>query len=468
MARARKPRQVQQPLHSPITGPLRYSLLALAAAALPALWTVCSFSHIGSEHTGPHQAASSLSRQQPPLQQRTRGDILGAVTNGNAIAVAALLDDGASVHATTADGWTALHLAVQHGHAETVGVLLERGARVDATAQGGWTPLHLAAGVGHAVLVSPLVEHGASLSIVNADGFTSLHLGAQFGHQPVIRALAESGASLDATTPDGATPLHLAAERGHAAVANQLLMHGAAADSTGITGWTPLHVALEKGHASTAMALLENGAKAGLARIDGTAPLHLAARYTTPQLVRALLERGAHVNALGPNGVTALHESVWNTQDQRLLMASVLLDHGAYTNAATADYGLTALHMVASSGDAATAQLLLERGASADSLTRFNHTALRMASYYGHAQLGELLRAELLRAQPHASAAHVDEDVRRHDDESRLAPRSSPGRCSSLDELVVDASALEAPERALDVWRRCGARLCAKCAPRLS
>ena len=216
--------QAQQASALAVGSSVRYGVLALLIALAAVLCNVRSVS----------PSASSQRPQPQPQPQRPRGDLLGAVSKGDAAAAAAILDSGASVDATTPDGWSALHLAAQHGHATSALVLLERGARVDASAQAGWTPLHLSAGVGHADLIAPLLKHGASPSATNADGFNALHLAAQFGHAAVLSALAEAGALagaggvVDSTTADGATALHLAAERGHTSVVERLLAHGAA------------------------------------------------------------------------------------------------------------------------------------------------------------------------------------------------------------------------------------------------
>jgi ankyrin repeat protein len=58
--------------------------------------------------------------------------------------VALLLDYGADVNGTDADGTTALMCAAYYGKEEVVRVLLERGADAGMRNQQGWTALDMA------------------------------------------------------------------------------------------------------------------------------------------------------------------------------------------------------------------------------------------------------------------------------------------------------------------------------------
>lgn len=74
-----------------------------------------------------------------------RPAICGAASQGSVKYVRLLLDAGAAVDKRTADGWTALGMAVFEGKLEVAQLLLERGAAVDAPALDGRTPLAAAA-----------------------------------------------------------------------------------------------------------------------------------------------------------------------------------------------------------------------------------------------------------------------------------------------------------------------------------
>jgi ankyrin repeat protein len=59
-------------------------------------------------------------------------------------AVQALLEKGARVNVTSADGDTPLHVACDGGHMSAVQAFLEKGADVEMENDDGHTPLHIA------------------------------------------------------------------------------------------------------------------------------------------------------------------------------------------------------------------------------------------------------------------------------------------------------------------------------------
>jgi ankyrin repeat protein len=73
-----------------------------------------------------------------------------------------LLEHGAEVNSTTAEGWTPLHLAAHGGFLELAERFLSRGASIEAQAGEGRTPLDLAAQQGQAALVTRLRAFGAA------------------------------------------------------------------------------------------------------------------------------------------------------------------------------------------------------------------------------------------------------------------------------------------------------------------
>lgn len=128
----------------------------------------------------------------------------------------------------------------------------------------------------------------------------------------LIEALAARGAPLDALYPDGTTALMRAAEAGDGRRVETLLRAGANPDLASPAGATAFHLALltahspKGGHRAGAMAaaLLLADAMSDVNAQDhmGRAPLHWACRYNDPSIASRLIARGADVNAVSRDG----------------------------------------------------------------------------------------------------------------------------------------------------------------------
>jgi ankyrin repeat protein len=74
-----------------------------------------------------------------------------------------LLDAGADINASLANGRTPLRLAAIKGHVQIVDLLLQRGAAVHTRGANGLTPLHWASLKGFPEIVSLLLVKGADI-----------------------------------------------------------------------------------------------------------------------------------------------------------------------------------------------------------------------------------------------------------------------------------------------------------------
>ncbi len=105
------------------------------------------------------------------------GDILGAVSFGDAASVRALLGGGADANATGPDGTPLIMIAASAGHADVVAVLVEAGANVDEPSlASGATALHAAAVFGRAEAAKALLDGGADATVLTNDGATAAQL----------------------------------------------------------------------------------------------------------------------------------------------------------------------------------------------------------------------------------------------------------------------------------------------------
>ena len=138
-----------------------------------------------------------------------------------------------------------LHYSAAYLNApDVIAALLQRGADIQSTDADGWTPLHFAAAFnGQTEIMKVLLDGGADTSARDIDGMTPLHVAARKTQEPdIVATLIDRGADIasEATVgffQSGVTPLHCAAgENGAPSVIAQLLdrgAHVAARDSNG-------------------------------------------------------------------------------------------------------------------------------------------------------------------------------------------------------------------------------------------
>ena len=162
------------------------------------------------------------------LQAGPQLDVFEAVAAGDESRAGALLaGDPALVHAWSADGFTALHLAAWFSRAAPAELLLAAGASVRAVTRNAarMQPLHAAVAAGDLAIARLLLAHGAEPDARQARGFTPLMAAAQQGNDALVALLLEHGASPRASADDGRAAGDFADERNHHALA--ALLRGA-------------------------------------------------------------------------------------------------------------------------------------------------------------------------------------------------------------------------------------------------
>jgi ankyrin repeat protein len=297
-----------------------------------------------------------------PLQG-AGADVADAAKARDAVAVKALLKNGADVNAAQGDGMTALHWAAANGDSELTQMLLSAGANSRATTRlGGITAMHMASQGGHAQVVAALITAGADRNAPTTTGATPLMLAARSGSSDTVTTLVETGADIDAKEKGfGQTALMIAAGLDRADVVKLLLARGAdwkaassvvdlqslsasptedgtgrpqaaaaaprGPDVAGVTrgyryneligaqgGLTALHFAARQGSAAAAFALVEGGVDVNAPSPgDAATPLLVAVINGHFDLAAYLLEKGANPNLSSKAGVSPLY-AVLNVQ----------------------------------------------------------------------------------------------------------------------------------------------------------
>jgi ankyrin repeat protein len=279
-----------------------------------------------------------------------------AATNGDAAAIARLLDAGEDANALlTAEGESVLMLTAQTGNADAVKVLLNRGADPNTQQLRGQTALMWAAAEGHAGVVKLLLARGADPNLSSTastrperrppGGMTALLFASRQGKLEAARALLDGGADINKAGADNTSALLIAVVNGHYDLASLLLERGADPNVADATGRTPLYAAID----------LRNVQWSQAPAPELPQPEHLA-------LITKLLDAGAdpsikmtgQVGHRGSfdmrwtdlKGGTAFSRAAWNGDIE---VMRLLLAHGADAKVVT-DKGETALLLLAGAG----------------------------------------------------------------------------------------------------------------------
>lgn len=200
-------------------------------------------------------------------------ELFEAIRNGDADALAALLDDDPSLLNSRQNGVTPILFAVYNGRTELARLVVDRGATVT---------FGEACALGDTALALRMLEADPSLlDAYSEDGFPAVGLAVFFRHPDLSRALIERGADVNATARNAfrVAPVHAAAAMRDGATLQLLLDHGADVNARQQMGYTALHTAAQHGDEAMVGQLLAAGADPRAAGDDGKSPADLAAAH---------------------------------------------------------------------------------------------------------------------------------------------------------------------------------------------
>lgn len=230
----------------------------------------------------------SPARSLPAIDQH----LLKAAHGGHVAEMAALLDQGADIHAFDSPAReTPLHLAAGCGRARAVQLLLERGADLERRNDFAWTPLHRAVHSGDLPTVHVLLDRKAALEPRDRRLWTPLHWAAADDRVAVMADLLSRGASIQAKDQEGATPLHTAANKSGVEALLVLVDHGADVDVRDHAQRTPLRYAVLGRNSETILTLRACGA-GPLSDLDSLKPTPSIRRQVKLDAVHAAAELG--------------------------------------------------------------------------------------------------------------------------------------------------------------------------------
>jgi ankyrin repeat protein len=374
--------------------------------------------------------AGDESHQLEDLQSVLPKALYAAAAKGHAEVVSLLLSNGAEIDARGGRDGTALQAAALEGRADVVQILLQNGASHREACKRYGTPLSAAAEKAHHHTCDILLKHGANPN--GSGGWHSLPLVAAIvgKNMNIVRQIIEAGADLNRIVGGRhGGPLPAAASFGLDDLISELVSHGAKVNDDDDKASDALYAASLTGHKSTVKLLLELGADVNAKGGRHRNALGVASAEGNVEVVQMLLDAGADVDYFDEHWGNALQAAA---QGGHAAVVTVLAECGMDPNATASGRGtalmgaaanghddviktlfslgvpsgdtweMTSALIAASSGGkkgyTSTVQLLVDRGANVNRLSRPSQTAgycrpLQAAAFKGHVEIVKLLLA---------------------------------------------------------------------------
>lgn len=315
-----------------------------------------------------------------------------AAQKGNVRFLKLLLSRRASCLQKDLEGMTPLHLATRHPSPKALALLLKHigPGEVDTQDKNKQTALHWSAFYNRPEHVRLLIKHDSNIGIPDSEGKIPLHWAAhsqEASATQTVRCILEAAPTeslLNWQDYEGRTPLHFAVADGNEAVVEVLTSY----QGCNVTAYdnlfrTPLHWAALLGHAKIVHLLLERNTSGTIpSDSQGATPLHYGAQSNNAETVGVFLSHPSVKDEPDLEGRTAFMWAAGKGSDDVIRTMLALAPHIDINMADK--YGGTALHVASLSGHVSTVKLLLEKGATVDSLDVMKHTPLFRACEMGY------------------------------------------------------------------------------------
>ncbi len=312
---------------------IRLAVILLIVFTLPACASLMTPPLIKATDEGRAEEVKQLLAMGEDVNMTTRNGasvLLIAAARGYREIVEYLIEQGAVVDAAVTEslemagrtvfaGMTPLFVALDNNHPGIAYILIQNGADVNKSDANGTTPLMIAAAQTDIRVVAMLIKKGANVNVATTDryvydgetvykGTTPLMTALAKGKTDTARWLIDNGADITAQNENGISALTFAAAHGEADLLWRVLKMGADLEEAAkedftwegkpmFEGTTPLMAAAYTGNAENVKLLIEVGADVTVKDRVGRTALMAAASGGYLTAVRLLIENGAEVNA---------------------------------------------------------------------------------------------------------------------------------------------------------------------------
>jgi ankyrin repeat protein len=233
-------------------------------------------------------------------------NLLLAVNKLDSASIVLLLNRGANINTTTADGVTPLMYAAESGNFSIVSLLVERGADINKKPFNGATALIVSSKNNFYEIAEYLVSKKVELNSRDSEGVTAVNYSAALNNYDVMDMLIFYGADKETADNKGNTPLISAAFNNCLEAADLLIQNGALVDATDNDGYTALMTAIQKGNNDIVNLLIDKGANIHAVNNGGYSALAFAVSNSNYDLSETLINMGADVNQKTESGYSII------------------------------------------------------------------------------------------------------------------------------------------------------------------
>jgi len=314
---------------NPLTKPLLYALVALAAFLLVKLYLKRLMKKPALKILASEEEVAAITSEAgpEPAPEKPRINLMEAVIASDTEAFKRGLREGGDVNATDKSGWTLLMNAASKGNNDIVAALVEGRADLNYQDKDGRTALMNAVYSGKNDTIRLLIGSGADVNLRGADGRSAYIIASDKGNTKIMNLLKAAGA-VDARTEKKEEPavqmpeMNLSFDpkinetlRAFVAEENleqtvKMLEKKADPNACDKNGVTALMVAASAGNIEIMKALIKAGSEVNAKNSRGVTPLILAAGKGHAKAAALLIKAGADVNAKTANGATAFKYAV--------------------------------------------------------------------------------------------------------------------------------------------------------------